>query len=432
MKVSEYVDSTYSATAEIQEIDFTKAERIAGGSICDAFKVRQGVRHVFVKRLKEKYAYSPRHRAALAKEFEIGTSVNHPSLPLYLYATSDYIVMNYIDGSTLHDMTMRNDKWLSSERNIFRLINEILSIIEYLHNRGVVHCDIKPDNIIISKDTHNAVLVDLDKCYTSWLDTTSGSPGLYGVPEYEVGNPRIDFNGLGEITQTLSHYLQEGKARKIINKFIKACVKTDATPEQLHEKLAGYTKQNRTTKIIIVTLIFLLIGIAVVAALLFKIQKENIPKQVTPAAQPDAIYINTDTIVTSSQTEESVNFNADVQPDIKTQPVRHKELSNEEIERELKVVFQPYVQRCEELKGMNLNSFDANELEQIYLQLIKDFPIYIYEAQHAISKIYPSATDNEILQVINENKYTAELMSLRDSTLALIIKTLSAKELDRS
>lgn len=59
-----------------------------------------------------------------------------------------YLVMDYCEGGTLRTL-MESDAPLSWEQNL-KLITEVLAGLDHAHSRGIVHCDIKPDNILLS------------------------------------------------------------------------------------------------------------------------------------------------------------------------------------------------------------------------------------------------------------------------------------------
>ena len=220
-----------------QEIDFEDAIRLPdGGSTCEIYRTRWQRREVFVKRLKEKYRTNPLYLDALDKEFEIGVNLKHPSLPDYREFHRDYIVMDYIDGETLVDMIKRKDPWLSNEKNVIRLLKELVEVTDYLHRHQVTHCDIKPDNIMITANNRNVVLIDLDKCYTDAFNDTSGDPSRYGLAEKDAGRIAIDFHGLGKVAEKLKAGMPEFKFSRY-RKFVKQCQDKGCTLENLLEIL---------------------------------------------------------------------------------------------------------------------------------------------------------------------------------------------------
>ena len=78
-------------------------------NVCDAYQVRQDHTLFFVKKLKGEHTGNSVYRDALAKEYQIGSSLEHPSLPVYRFAGDDYIVMNFVDGETLACLIEKND-----------------------------------------------------------------------------------------------------------------------------------------------------------------------------------------------------------------------------------------------------------------------------------------------------------------------------------
>ncbi len=189
-------------------IDFHTAQQLGcTGSTCDVYVTRHHRRRVFVKRLKEEFRNNSVYRAALDKEFETGATLHHKSLPEYREFHDDYIVIDYIDGVTLAEILRSSGngetaasvvfRWLKNPENLKRILTELIEVTGYLHRHNVVHCDIKPDNVIITDGTNNLMLIDFDKSYTPWLDDTSGSPALYGVDPSGRGDTDIDFHGYG-------------------------------------------------------------------------------------------------------------------------------------------------------------------------------------------------------------------------------------------
>lgn len=215
------------------EIDFDDAIRLPeGGTTCDIYRTRWQRRDVFVKRLKEKFRNNPLYLDAFDKEYEIGIRLKHPSLPDYRAFHRDYLVLDYIDGETLAGMIKHNDPWLKNEKNILRMLRELVNVVDYLHRHNVTHCDIKPDNIMITANNHNVVLIDFDKCYTDSLNDTSGDPSKYGLTSEEQGRIAMDFHGIGRTVLILKDKISGFRFRRY-KEFVKACQDKGCTTEKL-------------------------------------------------------------------------------------------------------------------------------------------------------------------------------------------------------
>lgn len=208
-------------------VDFGKAKRMeTSGSTCDAYVYTMQHRRVFVKRLKARFRGNPLYITAFRKEYELGVSLSHPSLPRYVGLGDDYIVMDFVEGDTLSDLIKRNDYRLRSGKFVRKILDELTDVVEYLHNRHIIHCDIKADNIIISPYRDRPLtLLDFDKAYTSWLDDTAGDPSKYNCEGCADGT--IDFHGIGRIADKLGQ-----------KQVAAACNAKDVSPESVRKALS--------------------------------------------------------------------------------------------------------------------------------------------------------------------------------------------------
>jgi serine/threonine-protein kinase len=138
---------------------------------------------------------------------------DHPQIPRLLAYFDEnqefFLVQEYIDGHTLSEELIPGQPW--SEDQVLQMLLEILGILEFVHQQGVIHRDIKPDNIIRRASDHKLVLVDFGavKQVRSSLATVNGqstatvaigTPG-YMPTEQSQGRPRpnSDIYSLGII-----------------------------------------------------------------------------------------------------------------------------------------------------------------------------------------------------------------------------------------
>ena len=110
------------------------------------------------------------------------------------------LVMSYIPGPTLAQIVEKNRK-LDAE-HVAWISERVLNILKYLHFHGVVHGDVKPQNIIVQPDSHSVVLVDygLSAIRPRSGETNKGYTPYFAAPEQMRGGvllPETDFYGLG-------------------------------------------------------------------------------------------------------------------------------------------------------------------------------------------------------------------------------------------
>ncbi|GAX42236.1 serine/threonine protein kinase [Tolypothrix sp. NIES-4075] len=138
---------------------------------------------------------------------------NHDQIPRLLAYFDEnkefYLVQEFIEGHTLSEELVPNQRW--SESEVIQMLLEVLNILEFVHREGVIHRDIKPDNIIRRTCDHKLVLVDFGAVkqlrspnLTFAGQTTAtvavGTPG-YMPTEQGQGKPRpnSDIYSLGII-----------------------------------------------------------------------------------------------------------------------------------------------------------------------------------------------------------------------------------------
>src|SRR5262249_8817236 len=108
-------------------------------------------RKVALKLLPPELAEDERFRERFLRESELAASIDHPSIvPIYEAGEVDgqlYIAMRYVEGTDLKRM-LRREGALAPARAL-RLIGEVAEALDVAHERGLIHCDVKPSNVPI-------------------------------------------------------------------------------------------------------------------------------------------------------------------------------------------------------------------------------------------------------------------------------------------
>lgn len=99
-----------------------------------------------------------------------------------------YIVMEYVPGTTLANL-VRNKGRLSFEY-AYQLLRPVMMALEQIHQRGIIHRDISPDNIMVNPETNQVVLLDFGAAHVfenvKSGHTTSLRPGFAPVEQYST------------------------------------------------------------------------------------------------------------------------------------------------------------------------------------------------------------------------------------------------------
>jgi serine/threonine protein kinase len=128
-----------------------------------------------------------RHRTALLRrEFEFAHQLDHPNI-IRVYENGDgWLAMELVDGGTATALSKKADQ-LSA-------LAQIAGALDYTHHIGIVHCDVKPSNILVSQDFQRAVLTDFGVAYAisetvGWHADHLEASLPYAAPELLRGRP---------------------------------------------------------------------------------------------------------------------------------------------------------------------------------------------------------------------------------------------------
>jgi serine/threonine protein kinase len=100
------------------------------------------------------------------------------------------LVMDYIDGDTLSTIVRSHPDEKLSENDSLQYIDQIGQALECVHDRGLLHRDIKPLNIMVRQDTNKAILIDFGLARDFVFDdsrsmTAMMSEGFAPIEQYE-------------------------------------------------------------------------------------------------------------------------------------------------------------------------------------------------------------------------------------------------------
>ncbi|TDC83184.1 Stk1 family PASTA domain-containing Ser/Thr kinase, partial [Actinomadura sp. 7K507] len=140
---------------------------IGRGGMAEVYRARdlRLDRVVAVKTLRSDLARDPTFQARFRREAQSAASLNHPSV-IAVYDTGEdmigensipYIVMEYVDGSTLRDLLRENRALLPDKA--LEITDGILRALDYSHRGGIVHRDIKPANVMLTRQ-HEVKVMD--------------------------------------------------------------------------------------------------------------------------------------------------------------------------------------------------------------------------------------------------------------------------------
>lgn len=199
-----YDKSVKGAVKGSLKVEYQDIELIAEGGFGETYKAK----HILTKEpvcIKHCSKISPQHENILTEEAKAMWDLRHFSIPairnlLKLEDGTLALIMSFIPGPTL-EQVIKKTGHLEPE-HVAWITERALNVLRYMHYHGVVHGDIKPQNIIIQPKNHTVVLVDfgLSMIKPTGKTDNKGYTPHFASPEQIKGLtllPESDFYSLG-------------------------------------------------------------------------------------------------------------------------------------------------------------------------------------------------------------------------------------------
>ncbi len=168
--------------------DYVILDRVGAGAMGTVFKARQKRldRIVALKVLRPSLARNKRYVDRLRREAHIVARFNHPNIVTgYDLGEEDgyhFFVMEFVEGKALKDLL---SEWgLFPEDQVLDVARQVTSALEHAYDKGIIHRDIKPGNILIEDETGVVKVTDLGLAKAAGDLTLTREGATVGTPQY--------------------------------------------------------------------------------------------------------------------------------------------------------------------------------------------------------------------------------------------------------
>lgn len=143
-------------------------------------------REVAIKVLPPDLAINATLRERFVREARLAASLSHPNI-VHVHAVLEHgellaIVMQYVDGETLTQRVQRSGPY--DAQDTARLLQDTAWALGYAHARGIVHRDVKPDNLLIERGTGRPMILDFGIARTERAKSLTEVGQSIGTPHY--------------------------------------------------------------------------------------------------------------------------------------------------------------------------------------------------------------------------------------------------------
>ncbi|KAM6970665.1 myosin light chain kinase, smooth muscle [Aplochiton taeniatus] len=183
-KVPDYRDVTVRTDLKVKDL-YDVEERLGTGKFGQVFKlVEKATKKVWAGKFIK--AYSAKEKENVRQEIGIMNSLHHPKLVQCVDAfegKSDIVmVLEMISGGELFERIIDEDFELT-EREVIKYMLQIVDGVQFIHKQGIVHLDLKPENIMcVNKTSGKIKLIDFGLARR--LENAGTLKVLFGTPEF--------------------------------------------------------------------------------------------------------------------------------------------------------------------------------------------------------------------------------------------------------
>lgn len=222
-------------------------DKVKDGSVGSIYMAGRDSKLFALKILFEKHLPNPERKSRFKREAKVANSLDHKNViktfEYYDGPPRPFFVMEYFPSENLKFLeTQQPDRIVKKEYAILRRIGEGLF---YCHSRGVVHRDVKPENVLIGENFEVKIIdfsiatTKMDRLLSIFGEKTAGSPS-YMAPEQILSkktDQRADIYAFGILCYELLARRLPFNGRSMQELFQKHCNEVPPPPRQINPQI---------------------------------------------------------------------------------------------------------------------------------------------------------------------------------------------------
>lgn len=221
-----------------------------------------------------------RVRDMLRKEYAVGRLLSAAtpyvvrSVSLVDTPRECVLTLEYVSGDTLDAIVSAEPDYFASPQRLRRFLTQLLQGLAVAHRHQVVHLDLKPSNIMLTRVNRDVRIIDFGLCYYGGYPSTMGLTAAYAAPEQLDGSAdvdaRTDIYAVGRLIEYIqSHTSAEAlKALRRLTALKERCLAADkASRWQSADEMLRYLSRSRRRGVaqVVVAAVAVVVSVTVAA-----------------------------------------------------------------------------------------------------------------------------------------------------------------------
>lgn len=152
-------------SAEVIVAGYTAMKVVGSGGSAVVYLARDPDGATVALKVLDEQHRQPAHLARLQREFDFARQLTHPHIVTVYAAGPGWLAMEFLEGGTVNTLPGIPERLTA--------LTQIAGALDLAHRRGIVHCDVKPANILVDQPFSRAVLIDFGVAHSMAEDVAA-------------------------------------------------------------------------------------------------------------------------------------------------------------------------------------------------------------------------------------------------------------------
>lgn len=152
-------------SAEVIIAGYTAVKVVGSGGSAVVYLARDPDGSTVALKVLDDRHRQPAHLARLQREFDFARQLTHPNIVTVYAAGPGWLAMELFDGGTVSNLPGTPERLTA--------LAQIAGALDHAHRHGIVHCDVKPANILVDQPFSRAVLIDFGVAHSMAADVAA-------------------------------------------------------------------------------------------------------------------------------------------------------------------------------------------------------------------------------------------------------------------